>query len=96
VCFEFPVTKLFGGLSFAPSTQGLLSLTSGGRKNKRTELGDRRLPLCHEKVEDKRHSQKPPPGQNVGAIGTVDIDDYIAISLFPICALRFSEINLTT
>jgi len=29
---------------------GLLSLTSGGRKNKRTELGDRRLALCHEKV----------------------------------------------
>jgi len=33
-----------------PSTSGLLSLTSGSRKNKRTELDDRRLTLCHAKV----------------------------------------------
>jgi len=37
------------GLSL-PSTSGLLSLTSGGRKNKRTELDDRRLTLCHENI----------------------------------------------
>jgi len=32
------------------STSGLLSLISGGRKNKRTDLDDRRLILCHAKV----------------------------------------------
>jgi len=31
------------------STADLLSLTSGGRKNKRTELDDKRLTLCHAK-----------------------------------------------
>jgi len=36
---------------FIPSsTPGLLSLTSGGKKNKRTELDDRRLTLCHAKL----------------------------------------------
>jgi len=39
-------TKLFGDL-FPSSTPGFLSLTSAGRKNKRTELDDRRLTLCH-------------------------------------------------
>jgi len=35
-------TKLFGGL-FPPSIPGLLSRTSGGRKNKKTELDDKKL-----------------------------------------------------
>jgi len=53
----------FGGLS-PSSTPGLLSLTSGGRKNK-TELDDRRLTLCHAKVgEDKSINQ-----QNLQIIG---------------------------
>jgi len=34
----------------SPLSVILLSLTSGGRKNKRTELDDRRLTLCYEKV----------------------------------------------
>jgi len=41
-------------LLYLSSTPGLLSLTSGGRKNKITELDNRRLPLrylCHAKVE---------------------------------------------
>jgi len=45
-------TKLFGGL-FPPTIPGLLSLTSGGRKNKRIELDDRKLTLRHEKVTEK-------------------------------------------
>jgi len=43
------ISKLFEGL-FPSSIPGLLSLTSGGRKNKRTELDDRRLTLCYAKV----------------------------------------------
>jgi len=42
-------TKLFGGF-IPPSITGLLSLTSGDRKNKRTEFDVRRLTLCHAKV----------------------------------------------
>jgi len=34
---------------------GLLSLTSGGRKNKRAELDDRRLTLCRAKVGGQKH-----------------------------------------
>jgi len=41
----------------------LLSLTSGGRKNKRTELDDRRLTLRNAKVGSKHLC---PPGENVG------------------------------
>jgi len=33
------------------STVGLLSLTLGGRKNKRIVIDDRRLTLCHAKAE---------------------------------------------
>jgi len=37
-----------------PSITGMLSLTLGDRKDKRTELDGRRLTLCHAKVgEDK-------------------------------------------
>jgi len=47
-------SKLFGELN-PSSTPGLLSLTSGCRKNKRAELDDRRLTLCHEKVGGQKH-----------------------------------------
>jgi len=43
-----------GGLSL-PSTPGLLSLISSGIKNKRTELDDRILILCHEKVGGQKY-----------------------------------------
>jgi len=44
------------GLSFP----GLLLLTSGGRKNKRTELDDRNLTLCNAKVGRKALVAPPP------------------------------------
>jgi len=52
------------------STPGLLSLTSGGRKNKGTEQDNKRLTLYHGNVEEKAlvslHSKNvgraPPPG----------------------------------
>jgi len=53
-----------GWLSSSPSTRSLLSLTSGARKNKITELNDRRLTLWHEKAEGQKHLCFP--GVNVG------------------------------
>jgi len=50
----------------------MLSLTSGGRKNKRTELDDRRLALCYEKFglvstpgENVGRYSSPPPGFSI-------------------------------
>jgi len=40
-----PLAKMLGG-RVPPSTPGLLSLTSGSIKNKRTEFDNRRLTLC--------------------------------------------------
>jgi len=43
----------------------LLSLTSGGRKNKRAKLANRTLALRHEKVGETK-ALASPPGKNVG------------------------------
>jgi len=43
------LVKMFGR-RVPPSIPSLLSLTLGGRKNKRNELDDRRLTFCYAKV----------------------------------------------
>jgi len=40
---------------YSPHPLQDFSLTSGARKNKRTELDDRRLTLWHEKVGRQKH-----------------------------------------
>jgi len=46
---------------FRVYSPGLLSPTSSSRKNKRTELDDRRLTFCHAKVEGTKALVFPPP-----------------------------------
>jgi len=51
---EMMQPNYLGGL-YLPSIPGLLSPTSSGRKNKITELNDKRFTLCHESVEGQKH-----------------------------------------
>jgi len=62
-------TKLFGIVSPSPSTRSLLSLISGARKNKRTELDDRKLTLWHEKVGGDKSIKPQNNQQNLQIIG---------------------------
>jgi len=81
-------------IPLSPSTRRLLLLTLGDRKNKRTELNDRRLTLCHAKVGGREEEGQKHNQQNLHIIGEMQQNYLWVYSPHPLYVLQTLGVNI--